>query len=222
MRAGWVVPELKEAILEELRGVIVNFDINNIKSLAQNALDKGISPYEIIMSGMTKGMEIVGQKFQDGEYFLPELMMASETFREGMKILGPHVKVSDIGSQGRIVIGTVEGDLHDIGKNLVKYMLEGSGFEVNDLGIDVAADSFLTKAREISADIIAMSALLSTTVPNMRKAVDVIRRAQIGAKVLVGGAAVDMVTGTLLGADGYAKDAIDGTKICKKWVFHRD
>jgi 5-methyltetrahydrofolate--homocysteine methyltransferase len=212
---------MKETALEDVKGAIVSFDVNSIRSLAQNALDQGLSPYEIITNGMSKGMEIVGQRFQDGEYYLPELIMAGETFKEGMKVLAPHLKTSDTASKGRIVIGTVEGDLHDIGKNLVTYMVEASGFEVHDLGIDVSADIFLKKVREISADIVAMSALLTTTYPNMKNAIDMIKNANTRAKTLVGGAAVDMTTARSLGADGYGKDAVDGAKICKQWISER-
>lgn len=205
-------------ILEKLNRAIVEFDIDNIKTLAENALDQGVSAYDCVMNGMAKGMDVVGQKYQLGEFFLPELVMAGETFKEGLKVLRPHMKESEIGSQGCIIVGTVEGDLHDIGKNIVANMVEASGFEVHDLGVDVTADRFLTKAKEASADVVAMSALLSTTFPHMREVIDAIRRTQLRSKTIVGGAPLNMETAKSLGADGYGRDAVEGANICKQWM----
>ena len=208
----------KESILEDLKEAIIKFDIDNIKALAETALKQGVTAYEGVMNGMAKGMEAVGQKYQMGEFFLPELVMAGETFKEGMKVFASHLKPSEIASQGRIVIGTVEGDLHDIGKNIVASMVGASGFEVHDLGVDVTADRFLVTTKEASADIVAMSALLSTTFPRMRDVIDAIRKAEVSAKTLVGGAPLNLETAKSLGADGYGRDAVDGANICKQWA----
>jgi len=208
----------KEETLEGLREAVVKFDIDNIRTLAENALSQGVSAYDGVINGMAKGMDVVGQKYQLGEFFLPELLMAGETFKEGMKIFGAHLKPSEIGAQGRVVIGTVEGDLHDIGKNIVASLVEASGFEVHDLGVDVTADRFLAKTKEISADTVAMSALLSTTFPHMREVVDVLRKAQLHSKIIVGGAPLNAETAKSLGADGYGRDAVEGAKICKQWA----
>ena len=208
----------KTVILERLKEAIIKFDIDNIKSLAEDALKQGVSAYDCVMNGMAKGMEAVGQKYQLGEYFLPELVMAGETFKEGMRVFGAHLKPSEITSQGRVVIATVEGDLHDIGKNIVASMVEAAGFEVHDLGVDVSAERFLAEAKETSADIVAMSALLSTTFPHMKEVIDAIRKAQIAAKTLVGGAPINVETARSLGADGYGRDAVEGANICKQWA----
>jgi len=208
----------KEAILEGLKEAIIKFDIDNIKALAEAALKQGVSAHEGVMNGMAKGMEVVGQKYQMGEFFLPELVMAGETFKEGMKVFASHLKPSEIASHGRIVIGTVEGDLHDIGKNIVASMVGASGFEVHDLGVDVSADRFLATTKEASADIVALSALLSTTFPRMRDVIDAIRKAQVTAKTLVGGAPLNLETAKSLGADGYGRDAVEGANICKQWA----
>ena len=208
----------KESILEDLKEAIIKFDIDNIKALAETALKQGVTAYEGVMNGMAKGMEAVGQKYQMGEFFLPELVMAGETFKEGMKVFASHLKPSEIASQGRIVIGTVEGDLHDVGKNIVASMVGASGFEVHDLGVDVTADRFLVTTKEASADIVAMSALLSTTFPRMRDVIDAIRKAEVSAKTLVGGAPLNLETAKSLGADGYGRDAVDGANICKQWA----
>ena len=211
----------KEAILEGLKEAVIKFDIDNIKALAENALSQGVSAYEGVSNGMAKGMDVVGQKYQLGEFFLPELVMAGETFKEGMKVFGAHLKPSEIAAQGRIVIGTVEGDLHDIGKNIVASMVEASGFEVHDLGVDVTADHFLTKAREVSADVVAMSALLSTTFPHMKEVANAIRKAGLSSKIIVGGAPLNTETAKSLGADGYGRDAVEGANICKQWAATR-
>jgi 5-methyltetrahydrofolate--homocysteine methyltransferase len=208
----------KEEILEGLKEAVVKFDIDNIRSLAESALSQGVSAYDCVICGMAKGMDVVGLKYQLGEFFLPELVMAGETFKEGMKIFGAHLKPSEIAAQGRLVVGTVEGDLHDIGKNIVASMVEASGFEVHDLGVDVTAAHFLKKAKELSADIVAMSALLSTTLPHMREVVDAIRKAQLSSKTIVGGAPLNMETAKSLGADGYGRDAVEGANICKQWA----
>jgi len=211
----------KEVILQDLKDAIIRFDIDNIQSMAERALKEGVTAYDGVMNGMSKGMEVVGQKYQAGEFFLPELVMAGETFKEGLKIFSPHLKPSEISSQGRVVIGTVAGDLHDIGKNIVASLVGASGFEVHDLGVDISADQFLAKTRGISADIVAMSALLSTTFPHMREVIDAIRKAQVSAKALVGGAPLNADIAKSLGADGYGRDAVEGANICKAWASSR-
>ena len=211
----------KTTTLEGLKEAIIKFDIDNIKSLAEDALKQGVSAYDCVMNGMAKGMEVVGQKYQLGEYFLPELVMAGETFKEGMKVFGTHLKPSEITSQGRVIIGTVEGDLHDIGKNIVASMVGAAGFEVHDLGVDISANRFLAEAKETSADIVAMSALLSTTFPHMKEVIDAVRGARINAKTIVGGAPLNTETAKSLGADGYGRDAVEGANVCKQWAATR-
>jgi methanogenic corrinoid protein MtbC1 len=211
----------KEEVLEGLKEAIVRFDIDNIKTLAEKALSQGVSAYDGVINGMAKGMDVVGQKYQLGEFFLPELVMAGETFKEGMKVFGAHLKPSEIGVQGRVVIGTVEGDLHDIGKNIVASLVEASGFEVHDLGVDVAANRFLAKTKEVAADVVAVSALLSTTFPHMREVVDVIRKAELHSRIIVGGAPLNVETAKSLGADGYGRDAVEGANICKQWAAEK-
>jgi methanogenic corrinoid protein MtbC1 len=211
----------KEEILEGLKEAVVRFDIDNIRTLAEKALSQGVSAYDGVINGMAKGMDVVGQKYQLGEFFLPELVMAGETFKEGMKVFGAHLKPSEIGAQGRVVIGTVEGDLHDIGKNIVASLVEASGFEVHDVGVDVTADRFLAKTKEASADVVAMSALLSTTFPHMKEVIEAIKKANMSAKTLVGGAPLNKETAKSLGADDYGRDAVEGASICKQWAAER-
>ncbi len=211
----------KETNFEALRDAIVTFDIDGIGPIAQQALKEGVSAYEAVMNGMAKGMESVGERYQEGEVFLAELILAGETFKEGMRVLGSHLKNSDAWYRGSVVIGTVEGDLHDIGKNIVASLLQASGFEVYDLGVDVPFDRFLAKAKEVSADIVAISAMLSTTFPNMRAVIEEIAKAQVHTWTLVGGAPLNADSVKSLSADGYGKDAVEGVNICKRWVSKR-
>jgi methanogenic corrinoid protein MtbC1 len=211
----------KEEVLEGLKEAVVRFDIDNIKTLAEKALSQGVSAYDGVINGMAKGMDGVGQKYQLGEYFLPELVMAGETFKEGMKVFGAHLKPSELATQGCVIIGTVEGDLHDIGKNIVASLVEAAGFMVRDLGVDVTANRFLAETKEVAADVVAMSALLSTTFPHMKEVVDVIRKAQLHSKIIVGGAPLNAETAKSLGADGYGRDAVEGANICKQWAAEK-
>lgn len=196
----------------------MRFDLDNIHQLGEKALKEGATAYEAVMNGMAKGMEVVGRKYQEGECFLPELLMAAETFKEGMNTFAPRLKSSNTASLGRVVIGTVEGDLHDIGKNIVSVLLEASGFEVFDLGVDVPALRFTEKAKEVSADVIAMSALLTTTFPQMKQVIETNRKSGSTAKTLVGGAPLSYDLAKSIGADGYGRDAVEGATICKQWA----
>ena len=207
----------KEDALAKLKDAIIQLDLDNVKQLTQNALEQGVTAYDAVMIGMAKGMEVVGMKYQEGTYFLPELLMASETFKEGMKILSPKLASEETSPMGLVVIGTVEGDLHDIGKNIVSVLLEASGFKVLDLGVDVPAHCFSDKAKEVSANVVAMSALLTTTLPQMRRVIESCHKSGIKAKTLVGGASVNADDAKSMGADGYGRDAVDGTKICRQW-----
>ncbi|MBS7642907.1 MAG: corrinoid protein [Candidatus Bathyarchaeia archaeon] len=210
----------REEILARLRDCIVNFDIDGIKDAAREAIEAGIPAYEAIMEGMAKGMDIVGRKYEEGEYFLAELIMAGETMKEGMKILEPYLKAGDIPKLGRVVIGTVEGDLHDIGKNIVVTLLSASGFDVIDLGVDVTADKFVEAVKQYKPDIVGMSALLTTTMVNMKKVIEALKEAGLrdSVKIIVGGAPLTEEFAKEIGADGYAPDAVLGVEICKKWA----
>ena len=208
------------AILDQLRDAIVKFDIDEVKRACDEALQQGIPAYEIVIEGMAKGMEVVGEKYECGDFFLSELIMAGETMKEGMKILEPHLEAGDRNSRGRVVIGTVEGDLHDIGKNIAATLLKASGFNVIDLGADVAPSKFLQQLQDSKAEILGMSALLSTTMVKMGDTVKAIVRAGLRdkVKVIIGGAAVNAAYATEIGADAAAKDAVDGVAICKSWL----
>jgi 5-methyltetrahydrofolate--homocysteine methyltransferase len=207
-------------VLAKLRDCVVNLDIDGVKRAAKEAIDAGVTPYEAIMEGMAKGMEIVGEKYEAGEYFLAELIMAGETMKEGLSVLQPYMKTGDMKHIGKVVIGTVEGDLHDIGKNVVITLLTASGFEVIDLGVDVPAEKFVEAVKQYKPDIVAMSALLTTTMVNMAKVIKALEQAGLRdkVKIIVGGAPLTEEYAKQIGADAYGRDAVEGVNICKRWV----
>lgn len=210
----------EEEILNRLRECIINLDIDGIKQACQGALAAGISPIKAVTEGMAKGMDVVGEKYEAGEYFLAELIMAGEVMKEGMKILEPYLKGAKVQKLGEIVLGTVKGDLHDIGKNIVATLLSAAGFEVIDLGVDVPAERFLEIVYTRKPDILGMSALLSVTMPEMENVIKELEKARQRdkVKVIVGGAPLTEEYAKKIGADAYAPDAVSGVNICKKWV----
>jgi len=210
----------KNEILTNLRDAIVNLDIEGVKKASEEALGAGIPAYQAVIDGMAKGMEIVGQKYEDGEYFLAELIMAGETMKEGMTVLEPHLKTGDIKPVGKVVIGTVRGDLHDIGKNVVVTLLKAANFDIVDLGVDVTAEQFVKAAKENNPDIVAMSALLTTTMIEMENIVKSLEKAGLRKKIkiIIGGAPITTDYAKKIGADAAAKDAVEGVRICSQWV----
>lgn len=203
----------QEKIFHDL---MADLDMDGVKEETEKALKAEIPPQQII-KGLSSGMEAVGKKFAQGEYFLSELIWAGEIMKEAMVILQPHYKAADRAYAGRVVIATVEGDLHDIGKNIAISMLRSAGFEVIDLGIDVPAEQILKKAIEYKADIVALSALLSIVQPYLEDAVRTLRSSSSGEKlkILLGGRIVDDEKAREMGADAYAKDAWDGVAKAK-------
>jgi 5-methyltetrahydrofolate--homocysteine methyltransferase len=170
------------------------------------ALDAGVDP-KTVLDAMTAAMDVVGRKFQEGELFVPEMLIAARAMKAGMEILEPVLLAAGAKPEFRAVVGTVEGDLHDIGKNLVGMMWKGGGIEVFDLGVNVPPQRFVDAAREHDAHLIGVSALLTTTMPNMRAVVEAVRAADLSAKVVIGGAPVTPEFAAQIGADGYAPDA---------------
>jgi 5-methyltetrahydrofolate--homocysteine methyltransferase len=203
----------QESLFHDL---MVKLDMEMVKEETKKALEKEIPPQQII-NGLSSGMEDVGNKFAQGEYFLSELIWAGEIMKEAMVILEPHYKTADRIYIGRVVIATVEGDLHDIGKNIAISMLRSAGFDVIDLGIDVPAEIILEKTIEYKADIVALSALLSIVQPYLEDAVKTLRSSSSGKKlkILLGGRIVDDEKAIEMGADAYAKDAWDGVAKAK-------
>lgn len=210
----------EKEILERLRDSVVNLDINGAEQACKDALAANIPPYKAVMDGMAKGMEIVGQKYEAKEYFLAELIMAGEVMKEGMKILEPYLKKGDLKITGKVIIGTVRGDLHDIGKNIVVTLLKAASFEVIDLGVDVPAEKFVKAAREHKPDILAISALLTVTMPEMETVIKEIEKSGLRSKVkvIIGGAPITTEYAKKIGADAAAKDAVEGVNRCKMWM----
>jgi len=188
---------------------VVDGDTATALSEVSRLLAQNVLPQTIMEEHLIPAMDEVGKRFEENEFFVPELMIAARTMQESMKILNPLLKTSGIAKVGRVVIGTVQGDMHDIGKNLVAAMLEGNGFEVIDLGVDVTPEKFVAAAKEQEGTIIALSALLTTTMPQMKKVIEALQNAGIrgNAKVIIGGAPVTQEFSTAIGADGYSENA---------------
>ena len=209
-----------ERAIAELRDKLVELDFEGAKKAAQDALDAGVSPQKIVTGGIGEGMNIVGQKFEKSEYFLSELIVAGEVAKEVTQLLQPHLKGTQLKKLGKVVIGTVRGDLHDIGKNIVAMMLETAGFEVIDLGSDVPAENFVDAVKKHSPDIVGMSALLTVTMTEMATVIQQLKDSGVRkkVKVIVGGAPLTDDYAKSIGADAFGRDAVQGTEICKSWV----
>jgi len=210
----------EEKILSGLRDAIVNLDIGGIKSLAQEAVDAGIPAFKAVVDGMAKGMEVIGQRYEAGDCFLAELIVAGEAMKEGMTVLEPHLSAGDVEVAGKCVIGTVRGDLHDIGKNIFVTFLKSANFDVLDLGVDVSAARFIEAVEENDPDIVAMSALLTTTMVEMEGIVDSLKATGLRekVKVIIGGAPITAQYTEKIGADASARDAIEGVRTCVEWM----
>jgi 5-methyltetrahydrofolate--homocysteine methyltransferase len=204
-----VIKEIFDSILEGSQKVTV--------AKVQQALDAGINPGVILNDGMVAAMAEVGRLFEEGEYFVPEMLIAARAMQNGLAVLKPHLASANVKSQGKVVAGTVKGDLHDIGKNLVCMMLEGAAFEIVDLGSDVTPEKFVEAVRSTGADVICMSALLTTTMPNMKTTIEALKTAGLRdkVKVMVGGAPLTDQYAREIGADGYAADASRAVALAK-------
>jgi 5-methyltetrahydrofolate--homocysteine methyltransferase len=203
--------------LQELFDAILSGNAELAKAQVQAALDLNLEPSQILNEGMIAAMAEVGERFEKGEYFVPEMLIAARAMQQGLTILKPHLQQSDLVSQGKVVIGTVKGDLHDIGKNLVSMMLEGAGFEMIDLGTDASAEKYLEAVKDTNADVVAMSALLTTTMPQMKTIIETLKEAGVRdqVKVIIGGAPVTDSYAQEIGADGYASDASRAVKLAR-------
>jgi len=214
---------LKEEILKNLSLKIESLDIEGTFEGVKRALSEKIPPFEILRNGLSPGMDRIGQRYERKEYFLSELALASHIMRRAMDLLNPCFESSKEGRLGKFLIGTVKGDLHDIGKNIVSTMLTGAGFEVYDLGIDVPEEKFLKKTLEIQPDFVGMSSLLTTTMLTMKSVIKLFQEKGIRDKVyiFVGGAVVTQAFADEIRADGYAKDALECTQKARNWIMAR-
>ncbi len=207
-----VTEEKKKELLERLRNAVIQYDEDAAKETAQEALDVGMDANEAIFNGLVSGMEEVGRLFEAQEYFVPELLMCADALYAGLDILKPHVKQLDLGVKGSVVIGTVEGDVHDIGKNIVKMMFDVAGFTVYDLGRDVPLDKFVEEQLRTDSDLVCLSAMMTTTMTGMKKVIDNLHAKNPNVKIMIGGAPVSQDIAEKWGADGYAKDANNALK----------
>lgn len=199
----------KAQLFQELSDAVVAMDEARVVDLTRMVIEDGIDAYEAIEKGLSHGMERAGRLFEEEEYFVPELLVCSDAMYAGLDLLRPHLGQSAEGSKHKVVIGVIEGDTHDIGKNLVKIMLETGGFDLHDLGRDVPPARFVEKAKEIDADIIAISTLMTTTMGGMAEVVKLLERENLRGrvKVIVGGGPVSQGFAARIGADGYAANA---------------
>jgi len=195
--------------LKALREAVIKGGIAAAVAETQSALDGGRNPLQILNDGLISAMDEVGERFAKGLIFVPQMLRSAKTMKECVELLQPHFKEGDVASKGTVLIGTVKGDLHDIGKNLVSMMLEGAGFKIVDLGVDVSPEIFVQKTREVKPDIVGMSALLSTTMPSMPRTIEALQDAGLRdeIKVIIGGAPVTERYAVEIKADGYASDA---------------
>ena len=203
--------------LQSIIDILITGDADRLQEQVQQAIDSGISADDILQQGLISGMDIVGAKMESGDMFIPEVLMAGRAMGLAVEVLKPLLTDGQGASAGKIVIGTVKGDLHDIGKNLVVMMIESAGFEVIDLGVDVEPEIFLDAIREHQPQLVGLSALLTTTMPMMRKTVDAIKEAGLHAslKIIVGGAPVNQSFADEIGADAFAPDAGAASKMAK-------
>ncbi len=211
------------ALLEQIAEQLIKGKRDDVKALVNQALAQKISAADILNKGLIAGMGVVGERFKNNEIYVPEVLIAARAMKAGSEILKPLLAASGVQPRGKVVIGTVKGDLHDIGKNLVAMMMEGAGFQVIDQGVDVSVEKFINAARDNKAEIIAASALLTTTMTGMKDLVEAVRASDIGdaVKVLVGGAPVTQAYCDEIGADGYAPDAASAADLAKNFVAAR-
>jgi len=213
---------MSEDLFKQMAQAVIDGDDDEAIALAQQALDQGVDPLEAINKGYTAGMDVVGELYSTGDYFLPDLILGGEAMKAALAALEPALKASGQVREvlGTVVLGSVKGDIHEIGKSLVGSMLSANGFDVYDLGIDIEADEFVTKAREYNADIVALSALLTTTMLHQRDVIELLAEAGFRdrVKVMVGGSPVTQGWADQIGADGFAEDAAGAVVVAKKMM----
>lgn len=210
-------------LINEISEFLQKGRAKNVKALVEEAMQQGMDPKEVLNDGLLSAMMEIGGKFKRNEVFVPEVLVAARAMNAGLSVLEPYLVEAGNEPVGKVVIGTVKGDMHDIGKNLVAMMLKGAGFEIFDLGTDVDADTFIAKAEEVGADIICMSALLTTTMTYMQTVVDALKEKNLREKyiVMVGGAPIEEEFAKQIGADYYTPDAATAAEVAKKVATDR-
>lgn len=206
------------ADLKALAEAVIRGDQNTAVEITKAALDEGTAAKSVLDEGLIAGMDIIGARFKKNEVYIPEVLIAARAMKMAMEILEPELVKAGVEPVGRLLIGTVQGDLHDIGKNLVAMMLKGAGFEVIDLGVDVGPEKFVEQVKTSKAQLVGMSALLTTTMPGMEKTIKALKEAGVPVKVMIGGAPVTQDYADRIGADGFAPDAASAVDTAKSLV----
>jgi len=206
-----------DTMIQEIYEAIIDGDMERVKDGVNAALSGGKAPGVILSEGMIAAMAEVGKRFEKGDFFVPEMLVSARAMKNGLEILRPMLAKSGVQAVGKVAIGTVKGDLHDIGKNLVSMMLEGAGFEINDLGVDVSPEKFVEVVKDNKPNIVALSALLTTTMQNMKATIEAIEAAGLRdqVKIMIGGAPVTQEYANQIGADGYSSDASRAVSVAK-------
>jgi len=204
--------------LIKIKDSVIEGEVDEVRDMVKKAVDEGQEVKRILNEALLPGISIVGDKYEKGEFFLPEMVIAATAMREGLEVLSPFLAPGDIEAAGTVVMGTAKGDIHDIGKSIVGTMLEGAGFMVTDIGVDVDPSKFVEAAKENNADLIGVSALLTTTMMGLKDVVETVKEAGLKAKVMIGGASITQEFADEIGADGYAPDASSAVKKAKELV----
>jgi corrinoid protein of di/trimethylamine methyltransferase len=213
-----LTPQKREELLERLKQGVINYDEDAVRAAASEAIEVGMEAEDAIFNGLVPGMEEVGRLYEEQEYFVPELLMCADAMYAGLDLLKPHLKKKDFGVKGQVVMGVVQGDVHDIGKNIVKMMFDVAGFEVHDLGRDVPLEKFVEEQLRTDSEIVALSAMMTTTMVGMKEVIKRIKEKNPKAKIMIGGAPVTEEIAEKWGADGYAKDANNALKEAIKMI----
>jgi len=206
------------ADMKALSEAIIVGDQTKALEITRAAITEGVPPGIILNDGLIAGMNVIGERFKNNEVYIPEVLIAARAMKSALEVLAPKLVEAGVEPVGKAVMGTVQGDLHDIGKNLVAMMLKGAGFDVVDLGVDVSAQKFVEKAKETKAKLVGMSALITTTMPSMEKTVKALKEAGLAVKTMIGGAPVTQAYADRIGADGYAPDAASAVDLAKSLI----
>ena len=206
------------ADLKALADAIIKGDQNTAVEITREALGEGTSAKSVLHDGLIAGMDVIGARFKKNEVYIPEVLIAARAMKTAMEVLEPELVKAGVEPLGKFVVGTVQGDLHDIGKNLVAMMMKGAGFKVIDLGVDITVEKFVEQAKAVNADLIGLSALLTTTMPSMENTVKAMKEAGISTKIMIGGAPVTQDYADKIGADGYASDAATAVDLAKSLI----
>lgn len=207
-------------LYEEIKNNVIDGEEDVVVELTQKLLDAGEKPTDIIRNGLIAGMDVIGVQFKNGDVFIPEVLLSASAMNAGIALLKPMLVEGDIPSRGKIVIGTVQGDIHNIGKSLVAMMLESKGYTMIDVGCDVPPETFVRVAQEENADILAMSSLLTTSMMGMKTTIDLAKAGGLRSKVIIGGAPVSQSYADSIGADGYSVDAATAVDLCERMMGH--